>query len=136
MPLSGPPREVSEAVQGRRLGRASVVNMQMNGLMGLKRSLGSNRVISQCQIKASSVLVWVFVGGSSAALQLDSFASRYIVKKTTRPLSGCCTLPPNPANAACCASIKHNGRIATDREAEKSRRMGKRDRQKMGTDSE
>lgn len=75
---------------GGRPGKASVVNMQMNGLMGLKRSGRSTSVIIQCQIKASSMCMrrclWV---AAWTALQLDSFLARHCPKETTRSLSGC-----------------------------------------------
>lgn len=55
-------RRYQKASRQRRLLRwASVVNMQMIGLIGLKRSHGSNSVISHCQINSMNIrgCLWV-----------------------------------------------------------------------------
>lgn len=51
--------------------------------MGLKRSLGSNSVITQRPIKAAAVCMCGCLWMGWSALQLDLFPLRYIVKKTT-----------------------------------------------------
>ncbi len=63
--------------------------------MVLKRSLRSSSVIIQCQIKASSVCMCgcLWVAGQRCSW---TFSTCYIVKKTARPLSGCCTVPRKP----------------------------------------
>lgn len=104
-----------------RQGWASVVNMQMNGLMGLKRSLRSGCVITQCQIKASSVRM---CGCRWAAGQCCSWTTRSI-KVAPAPV------PENPANLVCCTSIKHNERAATDRQATKSQGIGERQTERI-----
>lgn len=70
---------------GGRLGWASVVNMQMSSLIGLKRSPGSNSVITQCQIK--SVCVCVGVCGRLVRAAAGLLSLWYAVKKA----ASCCS---------------------------------------------